>query len=982
MKKLFLLLFLFGTGQVFSQNVATRETTDIQIHTAPDGSYSYKTYSNDPLNSRWYTLSNGLTVILSVNKTTPRVQTYIATKAGSKSDPSENTGLAHYLEHLLFKGTDKYGTLDYAQEQIYLNEIDALYEQYNKEKNESKRKQIYRAIDSVSGIAAKFAIANEYDKMVQSIGATGTNAYTSFEQTVYVNDIPSNEISKWLTIEAERFRYPVLRLFHTELEAVYEEKNRTLDNDGRKMFYALFENLFRKHNYGLQTTIGTVEHLKNPSLQKIREYFETYYVPNNMAVVMSGDFDPDKVIKEIDEKFRYMVPKPVPVYTFEPEPSRDKPLQVDIYGPDAEYVYLGYRFPGAGTREASLLTLTDLLLSNSTAGLIDLNLVKSQKVLGASASPYILKDYSVHMFNGRAKEGQSLSEVRDLILAELDKLKRGDFDYNMVKSIVQNNLVDQMRTYEDNSGRAETLLQYFILGLDYEQGLKQNDLLMRFTKEDIVKFANQYYGNDYVVCFKHKGKDTTIRKIDKPEIHKVEVNRDVTSAFVENILKSNSEKLTPKYIDYQKDIEKVALKNKVNAYFVKNETNQLFSLYYVLDAGKYNDLKLASAVSYLPYLGTSKYTADQIATEFYKLASSFGVSVGNKQSYVYLSGLTQNFEASVALFEELLADAQPNEEALQNLIGRTLKSKKDAKLNKSTILNMALRNYVMYGPDNPFRYSLSEAETKNLKASELCDYIHNLVKYPHKVFYYGPEKSASIKKVLDAKHRSVANKPVLPPYKVFTKREITENEVYFTHYDMVQAEIAWYRRLDKVNPEQNAVISLFNEYFGSGMSSLVFQTIRESKALAYSTYSYYTQGNEPGEYDGVTAYIGAQADKLADAIPAMNELLDKLPESELLLNNCKTAIKSQLESNRTVGSDILFAFDNAQKWGYKTDPSKALYENIDKLTFKDLEALHNLNYSKKPYAYYLIAGKDKINKEVLSKYGKVKELTLEEIFGY
>jgi predicted Zn-dependent peptidase len=199
---------------------------------------------------------------------------------------------------------------------------------------------------------------------------------------------------------------------------------------------------------------------------------------------------------------------------------------------------------------------------------------------------------------------------------------------------------------------------------------------------------------------------------------------------------------------------------------------------------------------------------------------------------------------------------------------------------------------------------------------------------------------------------------------------------------MVQAEISWYRRLDKVDHSKDALITLFNEYFGGGMSSLVFQTIRESKALAYSTYSYYTQGNEPGEYDGITAYIGAQADKLPEAIPAMNELLDKLPQSDILLTNCKASIKSQLESNRTVGSDILFAFDNAVKWGYKEDPSKAIYQNLDKITYKDLESFHNTCYSKKPYAYFLIANKEKVKMSDLEKFGKVKELTLEEIFGY
>jgi predicted Zn-dependent peptidase len=260
---------------------------------------NYESVADDPLNTRIYTLDNGLKVYLSSYDDAPRVQTNIAVRAGSKNDPAHATGLAHYLEHMLFKGTDKYGSLDYSKEKPLLDKIESLYEQYRTvDMSDIKgRDKIWRQIDSVSGEAAKLCIANEYDKMLSGIGAKGTNAYTSNERTVYVNDIPSNQIEKWLKIESERFRMPVFRLFHTELEAVYEEKNRSLDTDGSKMFEGLMSGLFENHQYGTQTTIGTIDHLKNPSLTEIRKYFNKYYVPNNMAICMSGDFEYDDVIK-------------------------------------------------------------------------------------------------------------------------------------------------------------------------------------------------------------------------------------------------------------------------------------------------------------------------------------------------------------------------------------------------------------------------------------------------------------------------------------------------------------------------------------------------------------------------------------------------------------------------------------------------------------------------------------------------------------
>ena len=238
--------------------------------------YDYKYVSNDPAKARFYTLKNGLTVILSPTNKDPRIQAYVAIKAGSKTDPATHTGLAHYLEHMLFKGTDKYGTQDWPKEKVELDKIADLYEQYNSTKDDAKRKMIYKSIDSISGVASKLSIANEYDKMMSAMGAQGTNAFTSFEQTVYTDDVPSSSLDKYLAVQAERFRSPVFRIFHTELEAVYEEKNRTLDSDSRRVFEELFASLFKKHNYGLQTTIGTVDHLKNPSLVEIRKYFNKY----------------------------------------------------------------------------------------------------------------------------------------------------------------------------------------------------------------------------------------------------------------------------------------------------------------------------------------------------------------------------------------------------------------------------------------------------------------------------------------------------------------------------------------------------------------------------------------------------------------------------------------------------------------------------------------------------------------------------------
>jgi len=494
---------------------------------------NFEYVENDPLKTRVYTLDNGLKVYLSSYDDAPRVQTNIAVRAGSKNDPSDATGLAHYLEHMLFKGTDAYGTLDYNKEKPLLDKIEQLYEDYRKVpmSDEVSRNIIWSQIDSVSGEAAKLCIANEYDKMLSGIGAKGTNAYTSNERTVYVNDIPSNQIEKWLKIESERFRMPVFRLFHTELEAVYEEKNRSLDNDGSKMFEALMSSLFPKHQYGTQTTIGTIEHLKNPSLTEIRKYFNKYYVPNNMAICMSGDFEYDAVINLINKYFGSFERKENPSFEVVKENKITSPLVTNVYGPEAERLYIGFRFDGASSSDANMLTMVDMLLSNTSAGLIDINLNQAQKLTGGGCFPYILNDYSIHGFYGGPLSGQKLETVKDLLLSQIEEIKKGNFSDWILDAIISDLKLEQIKKYESNNGRAEEFVDAFILNMDWQTHTDELNELSKIKRQDIIDFVNERYSDNYVVIYKRLGDDPNAVKVTKPKITPVSVNREDKSSF-------------------------------------------------------------------------------------------------------------------------------------------------------------------------------------------------------------------------------------------------------------------------------------------------------------------------------------------------------------------------------------------------------------------------------------------------------------------
>lgn len=969
-----LLVSVFFSYSLVAQNNYTWKT-------AKEDGYTYEYVENDPTGARYYKLDNGLTVILAENHKEPNIQTYIAVKAGAKTDPATHTGLAHYLEHMLFKGTDKFGSLDYEKEKPLLDKIEELYEQYNHTTDEADRAEIYKEIDRVSNEAAKYAIANEYDKLMSAMGARGTNAFTSFEQTVYVENIPATAVDKYLAVQAERFRNPVFRIFHTELEAVYEEKNRSLDSDGRKVFEVMFAELFKKHNYGLQTTIGTIDHLKNPSLKEIQKYYDNYYVPNNMGIIMVGDFKSRDLIKKVDKAFAYMKTKEVKPYTFEPEKPIQSPIKREVLGPESESVMIGFRFPGSSSRDAQMLELVGEILANGSAGLIDLNLVKGQKLLSAYAFPYILRDYSVLLLSGSPTQGQDLESVTELLLGEIEKLKKGDFSEDILTSISNNIKKSSIQTFDSYSSSASELMDHFTSESNWANTLAFSDYVTKVSKDDIVKFANKYLQNNYVVVMKKQGQDENSEKVDKPEITAVEVNREAKSDFLKMIEEMPENAVSPIWLDYNKDIDQSRIGKKYPLLSVQNKNNDLFSLTLAYETGTYADKYLSLAASYIDFLGTKNKTSDDITTAFYALASEFRINAQGENTYISLNGLQENFDETLRLFYDLLENAQADKEALDAYKARLMRARENSKKNKGAI-QRGLLAYAQYGADNPFNNGLSDAELAAVTPEQLIASLQKLLNYEHKILYYGPKTNKAINKQLSKQLNLKRKLKAAPKGKTYVQRNISQNEVYFADYDMVQVEVNFYR--DAGNYDVNLVPAtrLFNEYFGGGMGSIVFQTIRESKALAYSTYAGLSTAGRKDRLNTFTAYVGSQSDKFEEAVEAMHELLHEFPQSEAAFNNAKEAMHKKLVTDRINGSSILSSYLGAQRLGIDYDLRKEIFNKLSGLKLKDLEKLHSTFIKDKPYAYCIITDEDNISDEELEKLGKLKKLSLEEIFGY
>lgn len=956
----------------------TVKTTDNSPKTP---TLSYETVPNDPYKIRIYTLNNGLKVYLSVYKNAPRIQTFIAVKAGSKNDPPEATGLAHYLEHMVFKGTDKMGTKNFAAENEQITKIENLYETYRNTKDPASRKNIYRKIDSISGIAAKYAIANEYDKLMAGIGAQGTNAFTSFDQTVYINDIPSNQVETWLKIEAERFRKPVLRLFHTELEAVYEEKNRGLDSDDEKVWEALMEGLFQNHTYGTQTTIGTIEHLKNPSMKEIMKFYNNYYVPNNMAIIMSGDFDPDVTITQIEKYFGQFKTMPVNTYSFVPEEPITYKIKRDVYGPNAEYLGMGWRFGGATSKDADMITIINSILSNGKAGLLDLNLNQAQKVLNSGSYAGVLKDYSTHFLFGYPKGGQTLIEVEKLLLEQIELIKKGEFSDWLLQSIITDYKLQKTRQLENNYSRATEIMEAFTNDINWQDDVNTIERLSKITKQEIIDFAKaNYNASNYCIVYKHKGEDLSVQKVEKPEITPIEIDKESQSVFAKQISTINPLPIEPVFIDYQKDIKKTNIKSSIPLFYNKNTENLLFDMYYVFDMGSANDKLLPVAIDFLPYVGTSKYTSAQLQEEFYKLGCSFNVFSDINQTWVSLSGLNDNFEKAMQLFETVLSEPFVDELALNNLQNDIVKKRNDQKSNKGIILNKAMYSYAKYGTVNPFTYRLKNEEVEKITSANIADLLKSLNNFEHRILYYGPKELEEVKSSLNTLHRVPESLAPVPAEFEFKELDIADT-IYVIDYDMKQVEILALSKGERYNTSILPVVTLYNNYFGGGMSSVVFQDLRESKALAYSAFSTYMKPKNRNQSFYNRSYIGSQSDKLSEAVKGLSDLLNNLPKSDGAFNAAKESVLQEIRSERIIKADVLFNFEEAIRFGFKSDPRKDVFEKVQTMNFDDVKRFHEAYIKGKPTTFLLLGKKSALNLKALEKYGTVKFLTLEEVFG-
>ncbi len=945
--------------------------------------YKYETVKGDPLKTKIYTLDNGLKVYMSVNKETPRLQTYIAVKVGSKNDPHETTGLSHYLEHLMFKGSESFGTSDYEAEKPLLDSIRALFEVYRTKTDPAERIALYHKIDSISYEASKIAIPNEYDKLMSIIGASGTNAFTSNDMTVYTEDIPSNEIDNWAKIEADRFRHPVIRGFHTELEAVYEEKNMSLTEDQEKAMEAIDSVLFTKHPYGLQTTLGTQEHLKNPSIINIENHRNNFYVPNNIAICVSGDFDPDTFVATIEKYFGDWEPNPdIKTLQYEEEAPITAPVEKNVYGLDAEFVMVGWRTPGEKDfLRSEVGDLVSSILSNGKAGIADLDLIQAQKVNSFFGFNYARPDYGEFLLFGYPRAGQSLEQVRDLMLEEIAKLRAGDFDDELIQATINNYKLSKMRQLERNGNRAMAFVNSFINEHNWKDDALQMKRLEKVTKQQIVDWANEYLGaNSHVTAYKRLGVDKNIDKIAAPAITPIETNRDKQSAFLKDIQQTEVKPIDPVFLDFSKDMKKGEISG-LEFLYKKNELNDIATLFCTFDKGTQNDPRLDIAFRYLDYLGTPDRSAEQIKKELYNLACNERYSAGPLQSNIGVTGLDENVGKAMAIVEDLIFNAVADTNILAEVKSDILKNRADEKLSQSGCFS-ALQRYIFYGPEFIGKNTLTNEQVLALTSDELLQAVRDLYGKKHDILYYGPSDEGAARKIIADCHK-VSDNPEALEKEIPQDRRVEKSEVFIAPYDANQFYYLQYSNDgNKFDVANDPSVTMYNNYFGSGMNAIVFQEMREARGLAYSARAFLrTPSFKESDYS-FYAFIASQNDKLREAVEAFDKIINDMPESPEAFEVAKTAVLNNLRTNRTTGISVLYDYLDLKDLGLTEDRDKAVFEKIQNMTLEDVKAFQQKWIKDRKYVYGLLGRESDFDMDFVRSLGPVTELTLEEIFGY
>ena len=625
------------------------------------------------------------------------------------------------------------------------------------------------------------------------------------------------------------------------------------------------------------------------------------------------------------------------------------------------------------------------MLFNGRAGIVDLDINQAQKTLGSYAFAYQQADYSAYIMQGFPKQGQTLEQVKEIMLESIEKVKRGEFDESILTAAINNAKRTKMEKLEANQQRADMFVSAFINNIPWDQYVGELDRLSKITKDDVVKFANAHFANNYVQVNKLEGKDDSAQKIAKPKITPIHTNRDKVSAFLAEVQASEVAPIEPVFLDYEKDITKTSAKSNVEVLYKQNTTNSLFSLTYLFDRGDNDNKMLSLAAEYLDLLGTDKYSAEELKQQFYNLACDYSIVVNDNQTFFNLSGLSENMDKALTLFEEFLANCKADENALtamkQNLLQARINNKADQRQNY-----IRMTAYVQYGPENTFTNIYSNNELMALTSGQLISSIKDLMGYDHTILYYGPMSVENFVEDINKVHAIADELKPMPESKRFVQLQTKEDKVFIAPYDAKQIYMISYSNTGETfDPAKAPIITMYGSYFGGGMNSIVFQEMREARGLAYSANAKYRLAyedkNAPYNY---TSFIATQNDKMMDAIRAFDEIINNMPESEAAFAVAKDNIIASIRTDRVLGDRVLWNYVQARRLGLTEDSRKLLFDQAQNFTLADIVKFQQEVVKDRKYYIGILGDEKDLDMKSLGNgdYGKIVRLSQKDIFGY
>ena len=939
-----------------------------------------------PLDVEIYKLDNGLTVMLNEDHNETSVFGAIVVDGGGKRDPKDATGIAHYLEHLLFKGTSKMGTVDYETEKIYLDSIEVLYDQLASTKKDRKRLKIQKEINRISIKAAEYAIPNEFDRLIEGMGGTGLNAGTGSDFIYYFNSFPSTQIEKWMEVYSHRFLDPVFRLFQAELEIVYEEKNRAMDNPFR-IFYETFRKyFFKKHPYGQQTVLGSVEHLKNPSLRKMREYYDKYYVANNMYLIIAGDFNKREVKRLIKEKFQKIKKgeniEPIDIIE---APFVGKEI-VDLTMTPYRMVRMGYRTVKPNHDDAVVLDVIKNMFNNSSrTGLLD-KLTAENKILNAYATTGLGgTDLGGFGFQFVPKDDdQSFEAAEKLILDQIEKVKSGEFESELLDFIKLNINMSHETSMESVGGRLWLIMSIILDNKPWEDIKSYPQRVNSVTKEQIVKVANKYFNENYLIVRSDKGDHEKV-KLEKPPFKPVAPkNTEAKSEYANGLDEIVPNMVSPRFVDFGKDVIFEDIRDNLHFYYVENPINTIFSMRLEFGKGTIENPALAQSSQYLAYLGTKDKTFDQFKEALQKIGSKIEVYSNSNYFGYSISGFDGYLSETLELLDEYMNHMHVRDED-RGKVSKLVESSKitrDREKKDPSAAGRALKDYVLWGKQSPYLRRSTLKEVESMTPEFLIEQAKEAMKYEADIQYTGKLPKAmviaEIKNKLNMSSSLIkSNSPITMDYTAHKRNKV----FMIDDPKAVQSQIYILSKGEVLDTEQRAIANVFNKYFGLGMASIVFQEIREFRSLAYTARGYFVNRPDVDMKGYFYGYIGTQVDKTMDAISTYIDIFKNMPKKENRLSSIRTGLTQSINTRKPAWRSQASYVRNLMKQGYEEDPNKLNYEVYNEVEFQNIVDFHKNNIEKDPLVITIVTDKSKINIDKILDYGELIELDKEKVFN-